>query len=85
MLPTVTLVMMNLGFMVSGAILIETVFNWPGMGLLSYEAMRQRDYPVMQAVFLLGSVAVIVANLDRRHHVLLHRPTGEGMMPDAAS
>jgi len=63
MLPTVSLVMMNLGFIVSGAILIESVFNWPGIGLLSYESMAAHDYPVMQAVFLLGSVAVIVANL----------------------
>jgi len=63
LLPTVTLVMMNLGFIVSGAILVETVFNWPGIGLLSYESMAERDYPVMQAVFLLGCVAVIVANL----------------------
>ena len=63
MLPTVSLVMMNLGFIVSGAILIESVFNWPGIGLLSFQSMDAHDYPVMQAVFLLGSVAVIVANL----------------------
>ncbi len=63
MLPTVTLVMMNIGFVLSGAILTEAVFNWPGLGLLSYDSMVQRDYPVMQAVFLLGSIAVIVANL----------------------
>jgi len=63
MLPTVTLVMMNIGFVLSGAILTESVFNWPGLGLLSYDSMVKRDYPVMQAVFLLGSVAVIVANL----------------------
>ncbi len=63
MLPTVTLVMMNIGFVMSGAILVETVFNWPGLGLLSYDSMMNRDYPVMQAVFLLGSVAVILANL----------------------
>ncbi|HMK93513.1 MAG TPA: ABC transporter permease [Thermoleophilia bacterium] len=63
MLPTVTIVMMNLGFVMSGAILAESVFNWPGLGLLSYEAMQKRDYPVMQAVFLIASVAVIVANL----------------------
>lgn len=63
MLPTVTIVMMNIGFVMSGAILSETVFNWPGLGLLSYEAMEKRDYPVMQAVFLLASVAVILANL----------------------
>jgi peptide/nickel transport system permease protein len=63
LLPTVTLVMMNLGFVMTGAILSETIFTWPGLGLLSYEAMNNRDYPVMQAVFLLASVAVIVANL----------------------
>jgi peptide/nickel transport system permease protein len=62
LLPTATLAMMNLGFVMSGAILTETVFNWPGLGLLSYESMVQRDYPVMQAVFLLMSAAVILAN-----------------------
>ena len=63
MLPTVTIVMMNLGFVMSGAILAESVFNWPGLGLLSYDSMQKRDYPVMQAVFLIASIAVIVANL----------------------
>jgi peptide/nickel transport system permease protein len=63
MLPTVTIVMMNLGFVMSGAILAESVFNWPGLGLLSYDSMQKRDFPVMQAVFLIASVAVIVANL----------------------
>ena len=63
LLPTVTVIMMNLGFVMSGAILTETVFNWPGIGLLSYESMLNLDYPVMQAVFLLASVAVIVMNL----------------------
>jgi peptide/nickel transport system permease protein len=63
MLPTVTLVMMNLGFIMSGAILTETVFSWPGLGLLSYTSMQSLDFPVMQGVFLLASIAVIVANL----------------------
>jgi peptide/nickel transport system permease protein len=63
MLPTFTLIMMNFGFIMSGAILTETVFNWPGLGLLAYEAMIERDYPVMQAVFLVMSVAVIFCNL----------------------
>jgi peptide/nickel transport system permease protein len=63
MLPSVTLVMMNFGFVLSGAILVETVFNWPGLGLLAYNSMLARDYPVMQAVFLLASVAVILFNL----------------------
>ena len=45
MLPTVTLVMMNLGFIMSGAILTETVFNWPGLGLLSYTSMQNTRLP----------------------------------------
>ena len=63
MLPTVTLVMMYIGFIMTGAILSETVFNWPGLGLLAYEAMYKRDYPVLQLVFLIASLAVILANL----------------------
>ena len=63
MLPTVTLVMMHLGFVMTGAIVLESVFNWPGVGLLAYESMVKRDYPVMQGVFLVASVAVIGANL----------------------
>jgi len=63
MLPTTTVIMMNLGFIMSGAILTETVFNWPGIGLLSYQSMMNLDYPVLQAVFLVASVAVVLANL----------------------
>ncbi|MGI8708905.1 MAG: ABC transporter permease [Actinomycetota bacterium] len=63
MLPTVTLAALNLGFIVSGAITVETVFSWPGLGLLSYEALRAPDYPLLQGLFLLFSGAVIVANL----------------------
>jgi peptide/nickel transport system permease protein len=63
MLPTATLVMMNIGFIMTGAILAETVFNWPGLGLLSYTSMLSRDYTVMQAVFLLSSIGVVLANL----------------------
>jgi peptide/nickel transport system permease protein len=63
LLPTVTLVALNLGFIVSGAITIETVFSWPGLGLLSFEALRAPDYPLLQALFLFFSAAVIVANL----------------------
>jgi peptide/nickel transport system permease protein len=63
LLPTTTLIFLNLGFVVSGAITIETVFSWPGLGLLSYEALRTPDYPLLQGVFLLFSAAVIIANL----------------------
>jgi peptide/nickel transport system permease protein len=63
LLPTITLVFLNVGFIVSGAITVETVFSWPGLGLLSYEALRGPDVPLLQAIFLLFSIAVIVANI----------------------
>jgi peptide/nickel transport system permease protein len=62
MLPTVTLVAINLGYVVAGAITVEVVFNWPGLGTLTVEALAARDYPVLQGVFLLLSVAVVFAN-----------------------
>ncbi|MGB7982824.1 MAG: ABC transporter permease [Candidatus Nanopelagicales bacterium] len=61
-LPTLTLILMNLGFVVSGAITVETVFSWPGLGLLSYDALRGPDIALLQAIFLLFSIGVIVAN-----------------------
>ncbi|MEO8323649.1 MAG: ABC transporter permease, partial [Actinomycetota bacterium] len=63
MLPTMTLVVLNLGFVVSGAITVETVFSWPGLGLLSFQAIGAPDYPLLQGLFLLFSVSVIIANL----------------------
>jgi peptide/nickel transport system permease protein len=63
MLPTVTLIAINLGYVVAGAITVEVVFNWPGLGTLTVEALAARDYPVLQGVFLLLSVSVVVANL----------------------
>jgi len=62
MLPVVTLIAINLGFIVGGAIQIETVFSWPGLGRLMYAALTNRDYPVLQGLFLLITIAVIAAN-----------------------
>ncbi len=62
-LPTFTLIFLSFGFVLGGAIVIETVFSWPGLGLLTYEAIRTNDYPVIQGVFLIASATVIVANL----------------------
>ncbi len=62
LLPTVTLIAINLGYVVAGAITVEVVFNWPGLGTLTVDALNARDYPVLQGVFLLLSVAVVVAN-----------------------
>ncbi len=63
LLPTTTLAALNIGFVVSGAITIETIFSIPGLGLLSYEALSIPDYWVLQGTFLLASGAVIAANL----------------------
>ncbi len=62
LLPTVTLVAINLGYIWAGAITIEEVFSWPGLGTLTVDALDSRDYPVLQGVFLLLSVSVIAAN-----------------------
>jgi len=62
-LPTFTLIFLSFGFVLGGAVVIETVYSWPGLGLLTYDAIRTLDYPVIQGVFLVASVAVIVANL----------------------
>ncbi len=62
MLPVVTLIAINLGFIVGGAIQIETVFSWPGLGRLMYSALTNRDYPVLQGLFLFVTVAVVSAN-----------------------
>lgn len=63
MLPMVTIIALNLGFTVSGAIQIESVFSWPGLGLAIFEAVGRRDYPMLQGAFLLIAVSVIFANL----------------------
>ncbi|RUU03479.1 ABC transporter permease [Mesorhizobium sp. USDA-HM6] len=63
MLPIVTLITLNLGYVVAGAITVEAVFAWPGIGALTVEALNARDYPVLQGIFLLLGVSIVVANL----------------------
>lgn len=63
LLPVVTLIALNLGFTVSGAIQVETVFSWPGLGSMIFDAVRRQDYPVLQGAFLLIAVSVVLANL----------------------
>lgn len=62
MLPIVTVVAMNVGWILSGAIMIEVIFSYQGLGYLTYEAVFAYDYPLLQAAFMLEAVAVIVAN-----------------------
>jgi ABC-type dipeptide/oligopeptide/nickel transport system permease component len=63
LLPTTTMVALSLGFVVGGAILIETVFSWPGIGRAVYQAVIQRDYPMLQGAFLVLTVSVVFFNL----------------------
>jgi peptide/nickel transport system permease protein len=62
MLPMVTLIAINIGYVIAGAITAEIVFNWPGIGTLTVVALDARDYPVLQAIFLLVAVSVVLAN-----------------------
>jgi peptide/nickel transport system permease protein len=62
MLPLVTLVALDLGLIVGGALLIEVIFSWPGIGLAMYTAIGQRDYPMLEGGFLILTVSVILLN-----------------------
>ncbi len=63
LLPAVSLIAINLGYLIAGAITVEVVFNWPGLGTLTVDALSARDYPVLQGVFLFLSITVVLANL----------------------
>jgi ABC-type dipeptide/oligopeptide/nickel transport system permease component len=60
--PIVSVIALTLGFIVGGAILVETVFDWPGVGLATYTALQQRDYPMLEGAFLVLAVAVVLCN-----------------------
>lgn len=61
--PIVTVIGFNFGSVLTGAVMTETVFGWPGLGSLFIQGINNRDYPVVQGVFLLAGIAVVVANL----------------------
>ncbi len=63
MIPVVTVIGYNFGHSLTGAILVETVFAWPGLGSLFITSIGNRDYPVLLGIFLLTAIAVVVANL----------------------
>lgn len=62
LLPVATMVLINLGTVVGGATVIETVFSYPGLGRLLYESVLARDYPVLQGTFFILAVTVLAAN-----------------------
>jgi peptide/nickel transport system permease protein len=63
LLPVITLVGTQFGTLLTGAVLTEIIFAWPGLGRLLYDATLARDYPLLMAIFLAASVSVILANL----------------------
>jgi peptide/nickel transport system permease protein len=63
LLPLITLVFLDAALMVSGAVVTESVFAWPGLGALFTEALGRRDYTVLMAFLMLTSCAVVVLNL----------------------
>ena len=63
LLPVVALLAINLGLVMAGAIAVESIFSWPGLGLATYEALKGPDLPMLQGIFLVFSAAMIVFNL----------------------
>jgi peptide/nickel transport system permease protein len=63
LLPTVTMLGLFIGSILTGAILTETVFSWPGLGSLTYDSISRRDYPVVLALFFIFSILTIFSNL----------------------
>jgi peptide/nickel transport system permease protein len=62
MLPLATVILMRLGFIIGGAVTTETVFSWPGVGLLIYRAVMHEDYPLLQGAFLIITISAVLAN-----------------------
>lgn len=62
-LPVVTIIGMNIRTIIAGAVLTETVFAWPGLGRLAFDAIYTRDYPVLMAMFIFVGIVVVLANL----------------------
>jgi peptide/nickel transport system permease protein len=61
--PLITLAGLQLPLLVGGALVTETVFSWPGMGLLFINALNTRDYPILMAILMVGAVVVVLGNL----------------------
>ena len=63
LIPVITVIGLRIGFILSGTVLIETVFGWPGIGRLMYDSINIRDYPVLMGIFIIISTTVIISNL----------------------
>jgi peptide/nickel transport system permease protein len=63
LMPVVTIIGVDVGFLFTGSVLVESVFGWPGIGRLMYESIVKRDYPVLMGNFLITTALVVVVNL----------------------
>jgi len=63
LLPVITIIGLHVGTMLSGSVLVEVVFAWPGMGRLLYDGVLARDYPLIVGIILVVAVAVVLVNL----------------------
>jgi peptide/nickel transport system permease protein len=63
LLPTITIIFLNVGMVVAGAVTVETVFSWPGLGLLTYQALAVPDLPLLQGTLITLSAAVVIMNV----------------------
>ena len=63
LLPVMTVIGLELGHLLGGAVVVETVFAWPGIGLLAVQAVLGRDYPVVQAVIIISALVFVLTNL----------------------
>jgi peptide/nickel transport system permease protein len=63
LLPTVTVIFLQIGGLISGAITVETVFSWPGLGLLTYDALKIPDLELLQGTFVIFAASIIAMNL----------------------
>lgn len=63
LIPFVTVVSIDIPLYLTGAVLVETAFSWPGMGRLFYDSLKRRDYPVPMGILILGAVLIVMGNL----------------------
>jgi peptide/nickel transport system permease protein len=63
LIPIITLAALDLPYIFTGAVLVETIFSWPGMGRLYYQSAVERDYPLLMAVLIIGAAFIILSNL----------------------
>ena len=63
MIPAVTVIAVDFATVISGAVITETVFAWPGIGRLFMESMDGRDYPMLMGLMMMGSLGIVIANI----------------------